>query len=118
NRAYAHARAASDAARALAEADEAVRLRPDVPGFRHTRAVALLAVGRLDDAIVELEDVWNQLDEEAPPPLEAGRCYRLRRAGRRRGGTAPARASSARGGWVAPGPRGADRRAGPAGGAP
>jgi tetratricopeptide (TPR) repeat protein len=111
NRAYAHARVASDAARALAEADEAVRLRPDVPGFRHTRAVALLALGRLDDAIVELEDVWNQLDEEAPPLLEAERCYDLGLAWRRKGETDYARDYFQRAQTIAPGSTWAERAA-------
>ena len=85
NRAYARARSASDPTQALTDADEAVRLRPDVPGFRHTRAVALLALDRVDDAIVELEDVWNQLEEEASPLLEAERCYDLAQAWQKKG---------------------------------
>src|SRR5689334_14966033 len=41
NRAYALARGGGDAA-ALHDIDEAVRLRPDIAGFRHTRGVVLL----------------------------------------------------------------------------
>jgi tetratricopeptide (TPR) repeat protein len=116
NRAYAHARASANPSKALAEADEAVKLRPDVPGFRHTRAVALLALGRLDDAIVELEDVWNQLEEEAPPLLEAERCYDLGLAWRKKGEQDYARDYFQRAQTVAPGSSWAERAARESGG--
>jgi len=81
NRAYALARGGQGGAaaqQALDAIDEAVRLRPDVAGFRHTRGVALLALGRIDDAIAELDAVWQAVaGEGAPPLLEAERCYDL-----------------------------------------
>jgi tetratricopeptide (TPR) repeat protein len=86
NRAYALARAGSDAASALECAENAIGLRPEVAGFRHTRGVALLALGRVDEAIRELDAVWDTLDgADAPPLLEAERCYDLGGAWRRKG---------------------------------
>lgn len=86
NRAYASARGKGDGAAALRDIDEAVRLRPDVAGYRHTRGLALLVLGRFDDAIGELEAVWQRVagdDEE--PLLEAERCYDLGVAWLRKG---------------------------------
>jgi tetratricopeptide (TPR) repeat protein len=78
NRAYARARGKLDAQAALADVDRATELRPDVAGFRHTRGLALLAAGRLDDAIAELDAMWRRMGaDEAPPLLEAERCFDL-----------------------------------------
>ncbi len=85
NQAYALARGGTDANAALASADEAIALRPAVAGFRHTRGVALLALGRVDDAIKELDAVWAELSGDAPALLEAERCYDLGMAWRRKG---------------------------------
>ena len=86
NRAYALARDARDPADALDCAQRAIDLRPQVPGFRHTRGIALLALNRVDDAIRELDAVWSALDgADAPPLLEAERCYDLAIAWRRKG---------------------------------
>jgi len=86
NRAYANARGPLDAAAALRDAEAAMALRPDVAGFRHTRGIALLALGRIDDAIHELDTVWRKLaHEELPPLLEAERCYDLGMAWQRKG---------------------------------
>jgi tetratricopeptide (TPR) repeat protein len=86
NRAYALVRAGRDPVEALEHIDEAVSLRPDVPGFRHTRGIALLATGRTDDAIRELDSLWGDLAAgDHPPLLEAERCYDLGRAWRRKG---------------------------------
>jgi tetratricopeptide (TPR) repeat protein len=88
NRAYALARGGAGPSDALAAIDEAVRLRPDVAGFRHTRGVALLALGRTDEAIAELDAVWQELAGEgagAPSLLEAERCYDLGTAWARKG---------------------------------
>lgn len=76
NRAYAHARGLKDGPAALKAIDEAIRLRPDVAGFRHTRGLALLHMGRLEEAIAELEAVWQVTGEEEPL-LEAERCFDL-----------------------------------------
>lgn len=79
NRAYARGRAGVASVEALEDVDAAMKLRPDVPGYRHTRGVVLLALGRLDEAIADLDSVWPHLaDDKAPNPLlEAERCYDL-----------------------------------------
>jgi predicted Zn-dependent protease len=64
-----------DAHGALALADEATALRPDVPAIQHTRAKALLAVGRVDDAITVLDAMRS--GGELSPYLEAERCREL-----------------------------------------
>ena len=63
---------------ALALVEEATALRPDVPAIQHTRARALLAVGRIDDAISVLRG--DARGGELPPHLEAERCRDLARA--------------------------------------
>jgi hypothetical protein len=91
NRAYALVRSGGDPVAALTLADEAIALRPDLPGFRHTRGVALLAAGRLDDGIRELDEVWRRGDERAADALlEAERCVDLGHAWRRKGDEASA----------------------------
>lgn len=86
NRAYALVRDGQDADQALEHIDAALGLRPDVAGFRHTRGIALLAAGRLDDAIRELDSLWGEIaGDDVPPLLEAERCYDLGRAWRRKG---------------------------------
>jgi predicted Zn-dependent protease len=86
NRACAQLAGNGDAAAALALADEAGALRPDVPALQHTRAMALLAVGRVDDAIAVLEGM--RAGGELPPRLEADRCRELARAWTQKGETA------------------------------
>ena len=84
NRAYAIARGgAADPADPLALVDEALALRPGVPGFLHTRGLALLAGGRVDDAIRAFEAVWEA--GELDPGLEAERCHDLAVAWERKG---------------------------------
>lgn len=87
NRAYALARAdeadAGAGARALGLADEALALRPAVPAFLHTRGLALLAAGRVDEAIRAFEAVWDAGDLD--PALEAERCHDLAAAWERKG---------------------------------
>ena len=103
NRAYALARGGTDPADALLAIDEAVRLRPDVAGFRHTRGVVLLALGRTDDAIAELDAVWQALaGEGAPPLLEAERCYDLGLAWSKKGEAEYAKDYFARAVQIAP----------------
>ncbi len=78
NRAYALARTPDQAEVALRCIGEAIELRPQVAGFRHTRGIVLLALGRLDDAIRELDAVWrSQRAEDESPLLESERCYDL-----------------------------------------
>ncbi|HEY4180677.1 MAG TPA: tetratricopeptide repeat protein [Kofleriaceae bacterium] len=63
------------AADALALVDQAIELRPDVPALQHTRARALLAVGRIDDAIAVLDGM--RAAGELAPWLEGERCREL-----------------------------------------
>ena len=58
-------------------------LRPDVPAVQHTRARALLAVGRVDDAIGVLDAM--RTGGELPAHLEAERCRELALAWERKG---------------------------------
>jgi tetratricopeptide (TPR) repeat protein len=83
NRAYALVRDGRDPAEALALIDEALALRPGVPGFLHTRGLALLADDHLDDAIRAFEAVWDA--GEIDPRLEAERCHDLAVAWERKG---------------------------------
>jgi predicted Zn-dependent protease len=73
----------ADAHAALALADEATALRPDVPALQHTRGSALLAVGRIDDAIAVLDQMRHGGD--LGPRLEAERCAELARAWTQKG---------------------------------
>jgi tetratricopeptide (TPR) repeat protein len=78
NRAYALARLREQPEQALSYVTEAIDLRPQVAGFRHTRGIALLSAGRVDEAIRELDAVWrSQRPEDESPLLEAERCYDL-----------------------------------------
>jgi tetratricopeptide (TPR) repeat protein len=76
NRAYASTRSGGDPAQALGDSDAAIAMRPDVTGFRHTRGLVLLALDRVDEAIRELDAVWQRgAGDDTPPLLEAERCY-------------------------------------------
>ena len=68
---------------ALGLVDEATALRPDVPALQHTRGMALLAVGRIDDAIATLDGMRG--GGELAPRLEAERCRDLARAWAQKG---------------------------------
>jgi hypothetical protein len=84
NRAYAIARGGTgDGGDALALVDEALALRPGVPGFLHTRGLALLAASRFDEAIRAFEAVWES--GELDPTLEAERCHDLAIAWEKKG---------------------------------
>jgi predicted Zn-dependent protease len=83
NRACVALEAGRDAAAALALVEEATALRPDVPAVQHTRARALLAVGRLDEAIAVLDAMRTA--GELPAHLEAERCRELALAWERKG---------------------------------
>jgi tetratricopeptide (TPR) repeat protein len=67
--------AGGDATLALALVEQAVALRPDVPAVQHTRAAALIAIGRFDEAIAILEAM--RIGGELSPALEAVRCREL-----------------------------------------
>jgi predicted Zn-dependent protease len=77
---------ATDPRAALAIVDEATALRPDVPALQHTRGMALLAVGRIDDAIHVLDALRGA--GELAPRLEADRCRDLASAWANKGETA------------------------------
>jgi predicted Zn-dependent protease len=83
NRACAALDAGRDAHEALTLVDEATALRPDVPGVQHTRARALLAVGRVDDAISVLDAMRSA--GELSQYLEAERCRELADAWEKKG---------------------------------
>jgi len=74
---------ADDPIGALALADDATGLRPDVPALQHTRGMALLAVGRIDDAIAVLDQM--RAGGELATQLEAERCRDLARAWTQKG---------------------------------
>jgi pentatricopeptide repeat protein len=83
NRAFVMLETGGDATAALALVDEAVELRPDVPAIQHTRARALFAVGRTDDAIGVYESMRSA--GELPAHLEAERCRDLAIAWEKKG---------------------------------
>ncbi|MGN6108470.1 MAG: tetratricopeptide repeat protein [Kofleriaceae bacterium] len=83
NRACVELDRGGEAAEALALVERAIELRPDVPAIQHTRARALLAVGRVDDAIHVLEAM--RTGGELAAPLEADRCRELALAWERKG---------------------------------
>jgi tetratricopeptide (TPR) repeat protein len=86
NRAYAFARSGGDPAQALIDSDAAITMRPDVTGFRHTRGLALLGLDRVDEAIRELDLVWQRgAGDDTPPLFEAERCYDIGLAWARKG---------------------------------
>jgi predicted Zn-dependent protease len=86
NRACAVLARGGDPHAALALVDEATALRPDVPALQHTRGTALLAVGRIDDAIAVLDGM--RAGGELAPRLEAERCKELALAWTRKGESA------------------------------
>jgi predicted Zn-dependent protease len=86
NRACAALAASGDPHAALALAEQASALRPDVPALQHTRAMALLAVERVDDAIAVLDQMRG--GGELSARLEADRCRELARAWAAKGHTA------------------------------
>jgi predicted Zn-dependent protease len=83
NRACAALAAGGDPHTALALVDEATALRPDVAAVQHTRGMALLAVGRVDDAIAVLDGMRG--GGQLSPRLEAERCRELARAWTQKG---------------------------------
>lgn len=75
--AYCLARERRELDRALALIQEALALRPEVPGFKHTRGLVLLELGRWDESTRDLDATWYQL--EGNHLLEAERCFDLGR---------------------------------------
>jgi tetratricopeptide (TPR) repeat protein len=83
NRAYAALRLGATgpaASRALAQVREAIALGLDAPAVLHTEGLALLALGRADDAVHVFERLWQDSGSELRPRLEAERCLDLARA--------------------------------------
>ena len=81
NRAYAALRLGATgpaAAGALEQVRAAIALGLDAPAVLHTEGLALLALGRADDAVLVFERLWR--DAELRPRLEAERCLDLARA--------------------------------------
>jgi len=68
---------------ALSLVEQAVALRPDVPAVQHTRATALITLGRFDEAIAILEAM--RAGGELAPALETVRCRELARAWQHKG---------------------------------
>jgi predicted Zn-dependent protease len=83
NRACVALETGGDPHAALALVEAAVALRPDVPAVQHTRAAALIALGRFDEAIAILEAM--RTGGELAPALEAVRCRELARAWEHKG---------------------------------
>jgi len=83
NRACIALEAGRDPHAALALVEEAVALRPDVPAIQHTRATALIALGRFDEAIGILDAM--RAGGELAPALEAVRCRELAKAWEHKG---------------------------------
>lgn len=73
----------AEPAAALVLVEQAVALRPDVPAVQHTRAAALIGLGRLDEAIAILEAM--RTGGELSSALEALRCRELAKAWERKG---------------------------------
>jgi predicted Zn-dependent protease len=83
NRACVALETGGDPRAALALVEQAVALRPDVPAVQHTRAAALITLGRPDEAIGILEAMRTA--GELPPALETVRCRELARAWEHKG---------------------------------
>ena len=83
NRACAALEAGGDPHAALGLVEQAIALRPDVPAVQHTRATALIALGRFDEAIAILEAMRS--GGELAPALEALRCRELAKAWEHKG---------------------------------
>jgi tetratricopeptide (TPR) repeat protein len=83
NRACAALDAGRDPQGALSLVEQAVALRPDVPAVQHTRATALITLGRFDEAIAILEAM--RVGGELSPALETVRCTELARVWQHKG---------------------------------
>jgi tetratricopeptide (TPR) repeat protein len=81
--AYCMGREGRNLEEALEMAQRAIELRPHVAGFRHTRGMLLLDLGRLDESGRDLEATWRESDGNEL--LEAERCFDLGRLWSARG---------------------------------
>ncbi|MCP4446934.1 MAG: hypothetical protein GY811_16525 [Myxococcales bacterium] len=82
-RAYCMARRRENLEEALTLADECVLRRPYVDGFRHTRGLLLLELGRNEEALRDLEATWGE--GQGTPLFESERCFDLGRLWSSRG---------------------------------
>tara|TARA_R110002096_G_scaffold299503_6_gene494243 strand:+ start:168640 stop:169407 length:768 start_codon:yes stop_codon:yes gene_type:complete len=82
-RAYCLARSGKELERALILSKECVEMRPHVPGFRHTRGLLLLELGRYEESIRDLEATWDEGQGSAL--FESERCFDLGRLWSMRG---------------------------------
>jgi tetratricopeptide (TPR) repeat protein len=80
-----------DAAEALKLCDKASSLNPSNPAFRSTRGIAQLALGRVDDAIAELQAAVDAGLETQGPAAMAENYYHLAQAWESHGEVAYAR---------------------------
>ena len=81
--AYCLGREKRDMRDALAMSERAIQLRPQVPGFRHTRGMLLLELGLLEESARDLQATWRESDGN--DLLEAERCFDLGRLWSARG---------------------------------
>lgn len=81
--AYCLARTHTDLEEALRMSETSIVLRPQVLGFRHTRGLIMLELGRLDEAARDLDATWSQ--GQGGDLLEAERCFDLGRLWSARG---------------------------------
>lgn len=82
-KAYCLGRESRDLSEALVMSERAIQLRSQVPGFRHTRGMLLLELGRLEESGRDLEATWRESDGNEL--LEAERCFDLGRLWTARG---------------------------------
>jgi tetratricopeptide (TPR) repeat protein len=81
--AYCLGREKRDLSEALSMSEQAIALRPQVAGFRHTRGLLLLELGRLEESVRDLEATWRESDGD--DLLEAERCFDMGRLWKARG---------------------------------
>jgi tetratricopeptide (TPR) repeat protein len=91
NRAYYLLSTGGDAGEALGLCDQAACLNPANPAFRSTRGIAQLALGRVDDAIAELQAAVEAGPETQGVAAMAENYFHLARAWEARGENAYAR---------------------------
>lgn len=76
-RAYCYARTRQRLSEALELSQHCVAMRPHVAGFRHTRGLLLLELGRYEEAIRDLEATWGE--GQGTALFESERCFDLGR---------------------------------------
>lgn len=81
--AYCLGREKRDMNEALLMSERALSLRPQVAGFRHTRGLLFLELGRLEEAARDLEATWRESDGD--DLLESERCFDMGRLWQARG---------------------------------